>query len=78
MPERLIMFHFTPEIRKHIYSVAIAVVPLLVTLGLLTSEVASHVLSIVAAVLAVGAASLARANVAPSLPEIADEDESVL
>lgn len=72
------MLHFTPEIRKHIYSVTIAVVPLLVTLGVLTSEVAAHVLSIVAALLAVGAASLARANVAPSLPEIADEESDVL
>lgn len=72
------MLHFTPEIRKHIYSVAIAVVPLLVTLGALTSEVASHVLNILAAVLAVGAASLARANVGAQLPEIADEDADVL
>lgn len=68
------MLHFTPEIRKYIYTIAIAVVPLLVTLGALTPDVASHLLNVLAAVLAVGASALARANVAPSLPEIADEE----
>jgi hypothetical protein len=72
------MLHFTPEIRRHIYSVAIAVVPLLVTLGVLTGDVAGHVLNIVAAVLAVGSSVLARANVAPSLPEVADDQSDDL
>lgn len=77
LSERLEM-HFTPEIRKSIYSVAIAVVPLLVTLGVLADDVASHVLNIIAALLAVGSATLARANVAASLPEIDEEDADVL
>lgn len=72
------MLHLTPEIRKYIYTIAIAFVPLLVTLGVLASDVAAHVLNVLAAVLAVGAASLARANVAPSLPEISDEESDVL
>jgi hypothetical protein len=72
------MLHFTPEIRKHIYSIAMAVVPLLVTLGVITDDVAAHVLNIIAAVLAVGATALARANVAPSLPEVADSSEDDL
>jgi hypothetical protein len=63
------MPHFTPKIRKHIYQVVTALVPLLVTLGVLTGDVAAHVLNITAAVLAVGASTLAWGNVAPSLPE---------
>jgi hypothetical protein len=70
------MLHLTPEIRKHIYSVAIAFVPLLVTLGVLTGDVAAHILNITAALLAVGSSALARANVAASLPEEADDLEA--
>ena len=65
--------HFTPEIRKNIYRVATAVVPLLVTLGILTDDIAGHVLNIVAALLAMGASTLAWQNVAPTLPEEHEE-----
>jgi hypothetical protein len=67
------MLHLTPEVRRHIYTIAIAFVPLLVTLGVIAEDVASHVLNIFAAVLAVGSSVLARANVAPTLPEEHEE-----
>lgn len=54
---------FTPQTRAHIYAVIVATVPLLVTLGALTDDVASHVLNIAAAVLAVGGGVLARRNI---------------
>ena len=52
-----------PETRKWIYGVIAATVPLLVTLGSLTDEVARQILNILAATLAVGGSSLAIANV---------------
>jgi Na+/H+ antiporter NhaA len=51
--------------RSWIYKVLMAVVPLLVTLDIITSEIAGHVLSIAAAVLAMGGSALAMANVTP-------------
>lgn len=55
-----------PETRKWIYGVIAATVPLLVTLGSLTDEVARQLLNILAATLAVGGSSLAIANVPQS------------
>ena len=52
-----------PETRKWIYGVIAATVPLLVTLGSLTDEVARQILNILAATLAIGGSSLAIANV---------------
>ena len=57
-----------PETRKWIYGVIAATVPLLVTLGSLTDEVARQLLNILAATLAVGGSSLAIANV-PQTPQ---------
>jgi len=51
--------------RAWIYRVIMAAVPLLVTLDILATEVAGHVLSIAAAILAVGGSALAAANVTP-------------
>lgn len=59
MPSRII--HDEAK-RKHIYRVVIATIPLLVILGVLTEEVAGQVALIAAAVLGVGASSLADAN----------------
>jgi hypothetical protein len=53
----------TPKIRKYIYGVVGTVVPLLVTTGILTGEVAGHVLAIAASVLALGGSALAYKNV---------------
>jgi hypothetical protein len=57
------MVDLSPEIRKRIYAVVAALVPLLVIVGAITDDVAQHVLTFVAAVLAVGGSSLAFANV---------------
>jgi hypothetical protein len=51
--------------RSWVYRVLMAVVPLLVTLDIITGEIAGHVLSIAAAVLAMGGSALAMANVTP-------------
>lgn len=54
---------FEPATRQWLYNIASAVVPLLVTLGVLTGEVAGNVMAIVGAVLAFGANRLAANNV---------------
>ena len=51
--------------RSWIYRIVMATVPFLVTLDLITGDVAGHILSIAAAVLAVGGSALAAANVTP-------------
>lgn len=63
-----------PETRKWIYGIIAATVPLLVTLGTLTDEVAGQILNILAAMLAIGGSSLAIANVPPTTnsPQTAD------
>jgi hypothetical protein len=58
--------------RAWIYGIVGAVVPLLVTLGVLTGEVAGHVMAIAASLLAVGSSALAMANV-PYEPSMDDE-----
>ncbi len=59
MPSRII--HDT-KTRKYIYGVVVAAIPLLVTLGVLTEDVAGQVALIAAAVLGVGTSGLAAAN----------------
>lgn len=54
---------FTPRTRAYLYAVTGTVVPLLVTLGVITGEVAGHVLAIAASLLAVGSSALAYSNV---------------
>lgn len=56
--------------RAWIYRVVLAGVPLLVTLGLLTGEVAGHILTIAAAVLGVAAPALALGNITPDEVEV--------
>lgn len=58
-----------PETRKWIYGVIAATVPLLVTLGTLTDDVARQILNILAATLAIGGSSLAIANVPETTPQ---------
>jgi len=62
------MYIAKPETRKWIYSIIAATVPMLVLLGYVTNDVASGIMNIVAAVLAMGGSSLAYANV-PSAEE---------
>ena len=57
-----------PETRKWIYGIIAALVPLLVTIGTLSDELASQILSVVAAILTVGGSALAIKNV-PSGPD---------
>lgn len=47
------------------YSIIVATVPLLVALGMITGEIASQVLQIAAAVLAVGGGGLALSHIKP-------------
>lgn len=65
-----------PETRKWIYGVIAATVPLLVTLGSLTDEVARQLLNILAATLAVGGSSLAIANVPPANNPASDDGQT--
>ena len=65
---------FTPEVRKAIYALVAALVPLLVTLGFLTSEQSQAILSSVAAFLAFFGSVLAIRNVAPTNPQGEFED----
>lgn len=53
----------TPEVRSWIYNISIAVIPLLVTLGVLNEDVGGQVALIVAAVLGMGSNAIARINV---------------
>ena len=51
------------RVRQWLYGIAAAVVPLLVLLGLVADEVGQAILTVVAAVLAVGSSALAGVNV---------------
>lgn len=63
-----------PETRRWIYGIIAALVPLLVTLGTLTDEVAGQLLNILAAVLTVGGSTLAIANV-PANTQSTESDQ---
>ena len=58
-------FFSTAARRQWLYGIVIAVVPLLVTLGVLTGDVAQNVLTIAAAVIAISAPALASKNITP-------------
>jgi hypothetical protein len=49
--------------RKYVYGIAGTVIPLLVTVGVLSQEIAGQVLAIVASVLYLGSSTLAIKNV---------------
>jgi hypothetical protein len=53
---------FTPATRRWIYGVMAAIIPLLITLGVITAEIGGSVLNIVAAALALGTSSMAYQN----------------
>jgi hypothetical protein len=55
-----------PETRRWIYGIIATLVPLLVTVGTLTEPLAGQILSVVAAILAVGGSALAIKNVPQS------------
>jgi uncharacterized phage infection (PIP) family protein YhgE len=57
------MFDFPPEVRKWIYGIIAATVPLLITVGSITPEIGGMILNVAAAVLAVSGSVLAIKNV---------------
>jgi hypothetical protein len=57
------MFEIPAHIRKWIYGIIAATVPLLITVGSITGDVGQQVLSVAAAILAVGGSALAIKNV---------------
>ena len=57
------MLELKPEVRKWIYGIIAATVPLLISLGTITGELGTQILNVAAAVLAVGGAVLAIKNV---------------
>lgn len=56
---------WTAERRRWVYQVAVAAVPLLIAIGFLTEDIATLVLNVLAAVLGVGAGTMALTNVTP-------------
>ena len=57
------MFDIPPHVRKWIYGIIAATVPLLITVGSISGELGQQILSVAAAVLAVGGSALAIKNV---------------
>jgi hypothetical protein len=57
------MLNLHPEVRKWIYGIVAATVPLLIALGSITDEVGTQILNVAAAVLAIGGSALAISNV---------------
>lgn len=54
---------FTPKTRAWLYGIVAAVVPLLIALGALSDDIGQLVLNVVAALLAIGSSTMARAHV---------------
>lgn len=55
--------NFKPKTRKWIYGIIAAIVPLFVTLGYITPEIARELLAVAAALLTVAGSALAIKNV---------------
>ena len=53
------MLELPPHVRKWIYGIVAATVPLLITIGTITGELGAQILNVAAAVLAVGGSALA-------------------
>jgi len=65
MDEILSPGFWTMRRRSWLYSIASALVPLLVAIGLVTEGVSQLILNVVAAILAVGSGSMALSNLTP-------------
>jgi hypothetical protein len=63
------MLEMKPAVRKWIYAIIAATVPLLISLGSLTNEMGAQILNVAAAVLAIGGSALAISNVPPTTPK---------
>lgn len=53
------MLNLKPAVRKWIYGIIAATVPLLISLGTISGEVGAQVLNVAAALLAIGGSALA-------------------
>jgi len=56
---------WTAERRAWLYKVAVAAVPLLIAVGIVTGEMAQLILNVLAAILGVGAGGMALTNLTP-------------
>jgi len=63
--EDFIKGFWTADRRRWLYQVAVAAVPLMIALGFLTDDIAQLVLNALAAILGVGAGSMALTNLTP-------------
>jgi hypothetical protein len=61
------MLELKPAVRKWIYGIIAATVPLLISLGTITGELGTQILNVAAAVLAIGGSVLA-------IKHVPDED----
>jgi len=79
MDEFMTAKFWTAERRAWIYKIAVAAVPLFVSIGIVTGDTAQLVLNVLAAMLGVGAGGMALANVTPDnvfrIAVQAEEDE---
>jgi hypothetical protein len=57
------MFELTPPVRKWIYGIIAASVPLLISIGSISTELGAQILNVAAAVLAIGGSVLAISHV---------------
>lgn len=57
------MLELKPPVRKWIYGIIAATVPLLISLGIISGDLGQQILSVAAAILAVGGSVLAINNV---------------
>jgi hypothetical protein len=57
------MLNLKPAVRKWIYGIIAASVPLLISLGTISSELGAQILNVAAAVLAIGGSVLAISHV---------------
>jgi hypothetical protein len=57
------MLELQPHVRKWIYGIIAATVPLLITVGAVTGDVGQQILNVAAAILAIGGSALAIKNV---------------
>jgi hypothetical protein len=57
------MLNLKPAVRKWIYGIVAATVPLLISLGTISGELGAQVLNVAAAVLAIGGSVLAISHV---------------
>jgi uncharacterized membrane protein YkgB len=56
---------WTMRRRSYLYSVTLAMIPMLVAVGTLTGDLAQIIMNVAAALLAVGSGSMALANLTP-------------